>query len=296
MTGGPQRVSRPRKILWAGHVREHSIPDRLRAAAEHGYAAIAVSPDDVRRALDAGLTYGDLRSASDGTGVAIEHLDPIATWTGPWKPADDGWQGHGLITDFLALKPDEFFAMADGLAVRSITALGSFPQGAVGDDELTECFGRLCDVAATREIRVDLEFIPFWGIPDLDLAWRIVSGCGRANAAVGIDLWHYYRGRPDDELLRMIPPERIGWVQVSDASLTPRVPSVVEDCLFHRVHPGQGAFPVGDALSLLAGTGALRLAGPEIFSHEMDELSIDEAVRRADQGFEAALAAAGLGR
>lgn len=285
-----------RKILWAGNVREHPILERLQSAADHDYAALAVSPDDVRRALEGGLTYDQLRSASASTGVVIEHLDPIATWSGSWRPADDGWNGHGMITDFLALGQDDFFAMADQLAVRSITALGSFPAGSVGLDELTERFGALCDTAALREIRVDLEFIPFWGIPDLELAWRIVSGCGRDNAAVGLDLWHYFRGRPDDDLLRRIPGERIGWVQVSDARLAPRAESIVEDCLFNRVHPGEGEFPIGAVLAALAASGALRLAGPEIFSRAMDELPVDEAVRRADQGFEAALAAARIRR
>jgi len=289
-------MSAIRKILWAGNVREHPIPDRLRAAAANGYAAIAVSPDDVQRELHAGRSYADLRNEAASTGVAIEHLDPIATWPPSWRPADDGWAGHDMITDFLAIEPDAFFAMAEALGVRSVTALGAFPQGTIPQPSLVEAFAALCDRAAALEMRVDLEFIPFWGIPDLDLAWRIVSESNRRNGAVGVDFWHYSRGNPDDELLASVPRERIGWVQVSDAAMTPRADSIIEDCLFCRVHPGDGEFRITELLQLLDRADALSLVGPEIFSREMDALPVDEAVAIADRRLEAALDEAGVSR
>lgn len=283
-----------RKILWAGNVRAHPIPARLEAAAQFGYAAVALSPDDVQTALANGQTYKDLRKAAADTGVAMEHLDPIATWAPSWRPADDGWQAHDMITDFLALGVEDFFAMAEQLEARSLTALGSFEEGTIAVDRLTDAFGQLCDRAARQDMRVDLEFIPFWGIPDLDLAWRIVEGAGCDNGTIGFDFWHFSRGNPDRDLLNRIPGNRIGWVQVSDASLTPQVDSIVEDCLFYRVQPGQGEFDVTGLLCTLDGQDALRLAGPEIFSAEIDNLDVTAAVAAVDAGFEAALRTAGV--
>ena len=60
---------------------------------------------------------------------------------------------------------------------------GGFPAGALSEDVLIQRFARFCDAAGERGMRVELEFVPFWGIPTLELAYRIVRTADRPNGS-----------------------------------------------------------------------------------------------------------------
>ena len=55
---------------------------------------------------------------------------------------------------------------------------------------------------------------------------------------------------------------------------------MIEDCIFFRVPPGEGEFPVVDLLQRLYRMGGLNRYGPEIFSVEFDTLAADEIAHR----------------
>jgi len=99
-----------------------------------------------------------------------------------------------------------------------------------------------------------------------------------------LDLWHYMRGRPDDELLRSLPGDRIGAVQLCDAPASvPPGMAVATEGLNHRLMPGNGDFPITRILEILRSTGGLNNIGIEVFSGELDRMTaieIGTAARR----------------
>ena len=112
-----------------------------------------------------------------------------------------------------------------------------------------------------------LEFIPLWGIGDLASAWQILQIANRPNTGLAFDFWHYIRGGRDDALLRSIPGSKISYVQVTDAEGSlPTGRSLFDDCLFHRLPPGQGGLPIKQLLDILCEIGGIERLGPEVFS------------------------------
>jgi hypothetical protein len=88
--------------------------------------------------------------------------------------------------------------LCEQLAVESVTVLERW--GTEFDpDRVATSFGRFCDRAARRGIRVHLEFIPSTGIPDLETAWEVVNRADRENGGIVFDTRHYFRGTPDHE-------------------------------------------------------------------------------------------------
>lgn len=280
------------RLLWCGTVRAHGYADRLAAAAACAYDAVSIAPTDVRDARASGLTDADLLALQEVHGVTVPHLDPFTRWVPDWRPRPTGWAGDEGMTDFLGVDGDEFFAIAEALRCTSMSAIAVFGQGANTHDDLVAGFARCCDRAAELGMRVDLEPIPFWGVPTLAVAWDIVSAAGRENSGVMLDTWHFFRGDPDLDLLARIPGERITGVQVADAGpISPgRLP--IEDCLEHRVTPGEGTLDNVTLLSLLHRTGGLSRVGPEVFSTGYDTTDATAAAVEATKGMDALLAAA----
>jgi len=191
---------------------------------------------------------------------------------------------------------DDFFRSGEALQVTSMSAIATYPAGVeIPVDQLTESFAKLCDKAANFGVRCDLEFIPMWGLRDLKTAWAVVKGADRPNSGLLFDFYHYMRGNPDDGLLETIPADKISAVQVADANakINPNI-SLFQDCIFRRVHPGEGAFPVTSLLQLLERKGALRRLGPETFSSVLDTLPADAIAEVTAAKFAGALDAAGI--
>jgi sugar phosphate isomerase/epimerase len=122
-------------------------------------------------------------------------------------------------------------------------------------------FATLCERARAHRVKVSIEFIPWYGIPDLDTAWRIVRESGASNGGICIDLMHWERqpGGPNLALLRTIPGERISYVQLTDAPAATVLESAdayMAECLTARPLPGDGVVDVGAVIESLAATGA----------------------------------------
>lgn len=252
-------------VLWAGTVRRAPVLERVAAAAAAGYTALSLSPDDCRRAAAEGVALADIRAAVTHAGLRVNCLDPYTRWLPAWDPPP-GAAPHMLA--LIGAEEREFFATAEAVGAESMTVFEPF--GVRWPDEVVaESLAAVCSLAARSGMRVNLEPIPFLGVPDLATAWRLVQMSGVADAGIVLDAWHFYRGDPDHRLLAAIPGPRIGAVQLSDALREP-VGDPQTDCLHHRLPVGDGDFPLDRLLAVLGSTGGLNDVGPEIFSDAFD--------------------------
>jgi sugar phosphate isomerase/epimerase len=268
-------------VLWSGTVRASPLAERIAAAATAGYSELSLSPSDYRRAGDGGLTGRDMRRMVEDAGLAVACFDPFTKWLPEWNPpahlSPEAWAVIGA-------DESEFLTAAEALGARSMTVFEPF--GTRWPDEVAaECLATIARRAADAGLQVNVEFIPFLGIPDLAAAWRIVQLCGVDAVGIVIDMWHYFRGTPDDELLASIPGDRIGAVQVCDAAREPVV-DLETDCLHHRLPAGDGTFALDRVRRILASTGGLRRVGPEIFSDAFDRRPALDNARHARQGLQ----------
>ncbi|MFD0915400.1 sugar phosphate isomerase/epimerase family protein [Pseudahrensia aquimaris] len=278
-------------LLWQGTVRELSLPEQLRVARETGFGKISITPLHVTKWKEAeGWSAKDMLAMAADEGVKLAHLDPLTRWAPKWKPDNVAEE----FFPFLGFSVDDFMKLAEEFQVESMSTICCFPAGTVNSVQLTEAFASICDRAAKIGVRCDLEFIPFWGLFDLNMAWAVVRDAGKDNSGIVFDYWHFMRGNPDLDLLATIPGEKISSVQLADAPLTyPEDRSAPDDCLNWRVPCGEGEFPVTEITKTLGKIGGMKNVGPEIFSSKFDAMSADEIIASIRDFFPRALEQAG---
>ncbi|WP_261540194.1 sugar phosphate isomerase/epimerase family protein [Burkholderia multivorans] len=275
-------------VMYNANVRSLPFAEQCRAAALAGCNELTISPADYRKHRAAGLTPQVMKQMAEDNAVVITHLDPFVQWTPIWIPTDE----HGAVDlSFIDFDEEQFFRIMDELGCRSLTAVGTFPKGTYPVSQVTDLFGALCQRAAQRGFRVDLEFIPFLGVDTLANAWDIVGGANAQNSGIMFDMWHHRRSDSSDAFLATIPGRWITGVQVNDGdAVIPEGVTLLEDCMMRRLVPGEGAFRVRDTLAVLKKTGGLNNVGPEVFSATFDALPADEIASRCRESMAAMLA------
>ncbi len=206
----------------------------------------------------------------------MAELDP-AWW---WLPgaADVHIAPEHDTERIFAFGEAELFAVADALGARSLNAVDVFG-GPWSLDDAAESFAALCRRAAEHGLLVQLEFLPWSKIPDLEAAWSVVREAGEPNGGLAIDAWHYFRsGSAAGGTLRGVPGERIVGVQLCDA------PAVAEADPLHatlheRLLPGQGELDLAGLVADLRATGTTAPLGVEVFSDALAELAPEEVGR-----------------
>jgi sugar phosphate isomerase/epimerase len=277
-------------MMCFSNVAHLPFPERLRAARLAGCDQLSIMPVEVEEVIASGISIAEMRTMAADHGVAITRLDPLVRWTRIWRPINMS-EPYIRRIDYV---PEAFFGIAEQLGCTYASLNATFPLGAMPMDELIESYAAICRLAADYGMSCDLEFIPLWGVRDLDTAWRIVSGANATNGGIVFDSWHYVRGHSSLELLRRIPGRWIHSVQLNDGPLhLPKGRTLEEDC-YQRLFPGEGEFPLTQILQALSQTGGLRQLGAEVFSPVLASLSAEEVAKRSAESVETSLARAGL--
>jgi sugar phosphate isomerase/epimerase len=180
------------------------------------------------------------------------------------------------------LEPEDFFPMLDAtaeLGAHHVICQLPDPDRARARDR----FGRLCDYAAPLGIKVSLEF-PWWTeTGNLSVATQVLRDTDRPNAAMLIDMLHFYRSNSSLEALRELPREWFQFAHVCDGpkTISSDIHSILHEARSHRYFPGDGDFGVRDILACLpqAITYALEIPGDALAA----EIGFEEYARRALQ-------------
>lgn len=266
------------------------FPDKLRASRLGGFGELSLMPLEVEQILASGLTFHDMKAMAADEGVRITRLDPLNTWTRVWLP-DNMDEAYVRTVDTTA---DAMFRLSDGLGCTHISLNATFPLNAMPLDEITEHYATICRRAHDHGVICDLEFIPLWGVPTLELAWSIVTGAGAPNGGLVFDVWHFVRSGSEMDLLRQIPGHNVHCLQLNDGPLRlPHGVSIKDDC-YNRLFPGEGEFPNAEIVRILGASGGLNQVGPEVFSPSLKAMSVDEVAKTSSESVRSTLRHAGL--
>ena len=208
--------------------RDHPLEDRVRAAAAADFDGVGFFAGQYP-SLGVGWDTAKIHDLLDRHGIVIAEVEALS-----------GLGNSTLSGRYLAFE-QLVWTLVDEFHVPYVQAIGSV-EGSMAD--AARRFGELCDRAAMHGATVGLEFLPFTNIADVSDAVEIVDAAGRPNGGVCADIWHHARGVDDLELLRQIPPELLVRVQMSDGPATPTLHDYKDDCLRHRLPPGEGDFDV----------------------------------------------------
>jgi len=252
--------------FWSGTLLGASLDAHLVAASAGGFSDLSLFPLDYTTARASGMSDRELRSRIDDSGLRVAVIDPLTTWVPDWTPPAGVPQENLAFGDY---STDEVLRQAVVLGAHTISAIELWGN-AVDLDQGAERLASLCDRAAEHGLRVQVEFIPFSGIPTLREAWELVRRADRTNAGIVFDTWHWYRGDNDEALLREIPGDRIFAVQVSDGPSSGEE-DLLDECLHRRLLPGEGEMDLTRVLRLLRDSGATPSYGVEVFSDALLE-------------------------
>jgi sugar phosphate isomerase/epimerase len=109
----------------------------------------------------------------------------------------------------------------------------------------------LTDLAAERGISTCIEPVLGLSIADLPTALAAVEHVGRDEIGLLIDTMHVARFGAGADDLRSLPADRVGYVQLSDTTLLPRMDNYAEEAMYERMAPGEGELPLVDMLAAL---------------------------------------------
>jgi sugar phosphate isomerase/epimerase len=122
------------------------------------------------------------------------------------------------------------------------------------DPDLRSTFDQLAaltELGAQRNIETDVEPVPGLTIGDLPTAVAALEHVGRPDFRLLIDTMHLVRSGSGAADLLALDPEHIGYAQLNDTTLEPRIDNYMEEAMYERMVPGEGELPLRDILSAL---------------------------------------------
>jgi sugar phosphate isomerase/epimerase len=179
-----------------------------------GYPAFSLK-DDIR-------LRRELRTAMDERGVGISLGDGMVI------------APHADVSDLAA----DLDVMAE-LGAAQINTL-SF------DRDRTRTFDQLAaltEMAAGRGMGTTIELAPGMTIGAPETLLAAIEHVGRPDLRLALDTMHWVRAGFGAAELRELGPEKIGYVQLSDTTLKPRLKSYLEEAMYERMAPGDGELP-----------------------------------------------------
>jgi 4-hydroxyphenylpyruvate dioxygenase len=263
-----------KKTLWPACVRSHPVRAQLAAAQAAGFTHLPIGLVDYQSLRREGLSAEDIRDLYDSYGVQIGHYDGFSDWAPVRYNADLPDTAKAVF----AATSAECLDICSALGIDTICATGTFNRYQFEIPQLQDGFHQFCEQSASAGVRVDLEFLPMWGVNDLSTALAILGSSPPDNAGLLVDTWHFFRSGSTLKQLQNVPSGLIKTIQLADATLSPQADDLFEDCLTYRKLPGQGEFPLESWLKALAHQPIDNI-GPEIFSAELDQLFANAAAQ-----------------
>lgn len=175
--------------------------DQIEIAARCGYEGVSLRPISQQlpgepdfRLTNEGI-FENVKAALDRTGVRLMDIE-LARVT-------DG-------VDVLSYEP-QFEKAAELGASYAISSVWTADR-----DYALEQLGRLCDMAAGYNMLINLEFMPFSNIHNLEETVEVLDILARPNLKLMVDHLHAHRAGVTKEALAKIPKERLGFLHLCD--------------------------------------------------------------------------------
>lgn len=256
------------------------VREIVAAAVAGGYCGITIWPQDVARAAADGLSLRDVKSLLDDHGLVVTDVDCLLDWTPQALPKP----GEAMIE---IASQDTFFEIAEALGAEAINVTHGFA-GELDYDRAAADLAKVARRGAEHGLRVDFEFLPWSGVPNVTACLDLLERTGCDNTAIMFDSWHWFRGARDLEALRRIPGERIGATQWNDAPSEPSA-DLPTEAMQARLLPGEGNIPLAQLVRTLDEIGCRAPVGVEVIHARHDGMEPAEVGRQTADAMRAVL-------
>lgn len=124
-------------------------------------------------------------------------------------------------------------------------------------------FAVLAELAAQRGIQTVVEPVPGLTVGDLSTALAALAHVGRPDFRLLIDTMHLVRSGSGAADLAALNPDYIGYAQLNDTTLRPRIDNYMEEAMYERMLPGEGELPLHAILAALPSDIMMELEIPQ---------------------------------
>ncbi|MEU6248889.1 TIM barrel protein [Glycomyces sp. NPDC047010] len=230
-----------------------TLDDKLTAAAAAGFDGVEIFEPDLVAAAD---TPEDVRARCADLGLTIDLYQPLRDFEAVPPP---------LLAANLR-RAEHKFQVMERLGADLLLVCSTVHPDSVDDDDLAaEHLHLLSERAAAHGVRIAYEALA-WGrhVSTFDRAWRIVRRADHPSLGLCLDSFHILSRGSDTSAIRVIPPEKLFFLQLADA---PRLDmDVLQWSRHHRLFPGQGAFDLAAFLRTVLDTGYTGPLSLEVFN------------------------------
>jgi sugar phosphate isomerase/epimerase len=156
--------------------------------------------------------------------------------------------GIWLVPDFSLEAALPALEVAARLGAEQFLAVGNDPE----EGRMGENLARLAAAAATAQLGIALELMPYTAVNSVAKARRLIEAVGSANLGLVVDALHLARsgGTPAD--IAALAPRQVAYLQLCDApEACPKSMTLREESLNSRLYPGAGALPLQALLAAL---------------------------------------------
>jgi sugar phosphate isomerase/epimerase len=254
---------------------EYDFADRCAEAARAGFVGLGLWHADIEHQLER-RSLREMRRMLDDNGIRLHELGFLTDWF-----LDEGEEARKTADRTRKL----LFEAAAELEAHHIKA-GNLRGVACELGRVKEGYAELCSAARSYTCaKVLYEPMPFdVNVTGIETALEVVTDAD--GSGLVIDTWHMAKlGIAPDEL-RRIPPERLGWVELSDGRCE-NMPDLADEAVNHRMLPGEGEFDIRGYVDVCRDIGYSEAWGVEVPSQELRSQPLDEMFRRT---YEAAAA------
>jgi sugar phosphate isomerase/epimerase len=122
----------------------------------------------------------------------------------------------------------------------------------------------LTELAAQRGMETTIEPAPGTSVSDLTTGCEALKHVGQKGLRLLIDTMHLVRSGFGAADLAALEPGSIGYAQLSDTTLRPRMDNYMQEATFERMVPGEGELPLHDILKALPSDIVIGLEVPRL--------------------------------
>jgi len=238
----------------------------IKIAGAAGFEGVGLWADTLEAHGNALAAAAEVASALSDHGVRAEEMCYVAGWM--WAEGEELRQALDVIRERAEL------AAAVGCPIIIACASG----GTCSVRAAAEDFARICDIGAEVGVSFALEYIGMLEqVKDLKSGLEIVSRAEHPNGKLLIDTFHTFRGGSSVQEFDLPTGDQVGLVHINDAP--PGDVLTMEDS--DRVMPGDGAFPLREALGKLAARGFGGALSVEVFSRDWWNSPMDKTAAKA---------------
>jgi len=236
-------------------IRPQPLLEKIRLAAEAGFAAIELWINDLYEHVGRGGEIGDVEKALADHGLEVPSMIALRQW------------GEASELEYPLMLDEARRRMELAARLGATYMVATPPREACPEAQLVDRYGELLELGRQVGICTTFEYVSFFGsVSTLDQAVSIVEQVGDTDATLIVDAFHTWNSDSTAELLASLPAHRISHYHIDDAA--PDIPAGKQTDP-DRVMIGDGVIDLKTEIAMLRSIGYQGMLSLELFNRQL---------------------------